>query len=68
MYSLVVRVTAAQEAGELMAQLSKVDQNASAAEHAVTCDQWEAFWEEILQLQGPFSVQELAEFSSIFKG
>lgn len=55
------------EAGELMAHLSKVDQDCSAAEHSITLEQWLAFWEEIIELNGSFSVDELAGIKDEFQ-
>ena len=51
------------EAGELMALLSKTDHDEMSA--PLTREQWLQFWGAILELQGPFLPQELASLQSV---
>jgi len=60
----VLEMLAAQdsdEAGELMAYLSKVDHDPSSADHMVSLEEWLAFWNEMVELTGPYSPEQLAQ-------
>eukprot|EP00658_Telonema_sp_P-2_P028711 TRINITY_DN21953_c0_g1_i5.p1 TRINITY_DN21953_c0_g1~~TRINITY_DN21953_c0_g1_i5.p1 ORF type:complete len:540 (-),score=129.57 TRINITY_DN21953_c0_g1_i5:341-1960(-) len=54
------------EAGELTSLLSKVDQNNSAPEHAVSLEQWLQFWSDMLDLQGALSPEDLSDLQRLF--
>lgn len=60
---LLLQAQDSDEAGELMALLSKTDQTEMSA--TMSREPWMHFWEAIIELQGPFTSEEMASLQTI---